>query len=156
MMNEETAKDADAVEAEYLRQERQAIQEEGGVMMLGTKIREARKRAGMNQAELGRRLGIHGNAIAQWETGCRNPKYETLKRIAAALNVSVESILECDRDAYTRRLEAEKRAAVEALKEHRICQECKHWGVGWAEPCMHCDFENNRFEWRGVPEEVVP
>ena len=28
MMNEETAKDADAVEAEYLRQERQAIQEE--------------------------------------------------------------------------------------------------------------------------------
>lgn len=125
-------------------------------MTRGDKIKAARKRAGIKQEELGRRLGISQHTISQWESGFRNPKLETMERIAAALDVPVGSLLEYDASFYTRRLEAERRAAVEALREHRICQECKHWGVGWAEPCLHCDFNNNCFEWRGLPEEVTP
>ena len=47
----------------------------------------------------------------------------------------------------------ERDAAVNSLKDDRICQECKHRDVGWKEPCMHCDYSDNHFEWRGVQKE---
>jgi len=50
-------------------------------------------------------------------------------------------------------LEAERDAAVADLKSYRCCHGCKHLGVGFNEPCLHCDFENNCFEWRGVQKE---
>lgn len=50
-------------------------------------------------------------------------------------------------------LEAERDAAVAELKNNRICQKCKHFNIGWNEPCLHCDGENNCFEWRGVQKE---
>lgn len=56
-------------------------------MTTGQRIKSARKIAGMTQGELGEKLGVSGSAIAQYETGNRNPKYDTLQRIAAALGV---------------------------------------------------------------------
>lgn len=50
-------------------------------------------------------------------------------------------------------LEAERDAAVADLKSYRCCHGCKHLGVGFNEPCLHCDFENNCFEWRGLQKE---
>ena len=57
---------------------------------------------------------------------------------------------ECETSA---KLEAELDAAVADLKSYRACHGCKHLGVGFDEPCLHCDFENNCFEWRGVQKE---
>lgn len=60
-------------------------------MTEGELIRQARKKAHITQEELGVKLGVSGSMIAQYETGKRKPKYETLERIAAALGVeSVE------------------------------------------------------------------
>ncbi len=56
-------------------------------MTTGQLIRAARKNAGMTQAELAQKLGISYVGISQWENDLRNPKPDTLKRIAAALNI---------------------------------------------------------------------
>lgn len=64
--------------------------------------------------------------------------------------------MEAERDDLKRtiqQLEAELDAAVADLKSYRCCHVCKHLGVGFNEPCLHCDFENNCFEWRGVQKE---
>lgn len=59
-------------------------------MLLGEQIQKIRKRAGLTQAELGRRLGVSGSMVGQWEGNHRAPKYETIARIAKALDVTVE------------------------------------------------------------------
>ena len=46
-------------------------------MTTGEKIKEARKKAGMTQAELGALLGVSGSMIGQWENDFRHPKLET-------------------------------------------------------------------------------
>lgn len=56
-------------------------------MATGHCIKEARKKAGMTQKELAKKLGIAYQTLAQWENNLRNPKMETLYRIAAALGV---------------------------------------------------------------------
>lgn len=61
-------------------------------MTTGERIKEARKRAGLTQKELADKLGISYVGISQWENNQRNPKLETLQRIADALGVDVETI----------------------------------------------------------------
>ena len=56
-------------------------------MTIGDRIKAARKKAGMTQAELANRLGISYVGISQWENNLRNPKIGTLKKIADALGV---------------------------------------------------------------------
>lgn len=58
-------------------------------MTTGQRIKEARKRANMTQAELARKLSIPFQSVSQWERDVRNPKYETLQNIAEALDVTV-------------------------------------------------------------------
>ena len=61
--------------------------------------------------------------------------------------------MEKDAVAYIQQLEAERDAAVADMKNSRDCQCCKHYDVKWDEPCVHCDHDNNFFEWRGVQKE---
>lgn len=61
-------------------------------MTTGGRIKAARKAAGMTQEELGKKLGVSGSSIAQYENNLRNPKIETLNRIASALDVSVDTL----------------------------------------------------------------
>ncbi len=62
-------------------------------MTTGQRIRAVRKEAKMTQEDLGQKLGISGSSIAQWENDLRNPKYETLQRIATVLRIPVDQIL---------------------------------------------------------------
>ena len=54
---------------------------------LGEAIKIARKQAGLTQKELGELLGITGVTMGQWETGRRQPRVESLRKIADVLNV---------------------------------------------------------------------
>ena len=56
---------------------------------VGCKIKSARKSKNLTQEELGRKIGVSFQAIAQWESGRRNPKYETLLKIADALETPI-------------------------------------------------------------------
>lgn len=58
-------------------------------MNIGEQIRNYRKKAGISQKELGERLEVSQQHIAQYENGKRIPKVETLEKIARALQVDV-------------------------------------------------------------------
>lgn len=61
-------------------------------MTQGDLLKVARKHAGLTQKELGQKLGVSGAAIAQYENNLRHPKYETLQRIAKALDVDITKL----------------------------------------------------------------
>lgn len=58
-------------------------------MTTGQRIQRARKKAGLSQRQLGEKLGLSASMIGQWENDLRNPKVETLQRIAKALNTHI-------------------------------------------------------------------
>ena len=60
---------------------------------LGTRIREARQRYGMSQAELARRIGISAVAMNQMELGETDPRASRITAIAETLHVSTDSLL---------------------------------------------------------------
>jgi DNA-binding XRE family transcriptional regulator len=60
---------------------------------LGARLRELRLAAGLTQAELARRTGIHRPNIARVEAGRHTPSLETLSRIANAIGVSTTYVL---------------------------------------------------------------
>jgi len=66
-------------------------------MTIGERIRAIRKEKGMTQNDLAARLGVSQAMITQYETRQREPKkMETVRKIAAALEVSVDMILDKD------------------------------------------------------------
>ena len=62
-------------------------------MTTGEKIRIARKNAKLTQTQLADELGVSQAMIGQYENGVRNPKYETLDRIARVLDVKISELL---------------------------------------------------------------
>lgn len=56
-------------------------------MDTGKKIKQLRKEKKITQSELGKRMGISQQQIAQYENGKLKPKLETLHRIADALQI---------------------------------------------------------------------
>lgn len=60
-------------------------------MML--KLRELRKNNGLTMKELGAEIGVAESTISQYETGKRQPDYETLLKIGEFFGVSVDYLL---------------------------------------------------------------
>ena len=56
---------------------------------MGLKIKKARINANVTQAELAHRLGVTAQSISQYERGVKIPKFDTLKKIATALEIKV-------------------------------------------------------------------
>ena len=61
---------------------------------LGARLRELRVAAGLTQAELARRTGIHRPNIARVEAGRHTPSLETLARLAQAIGVPTTRVLD--------------------------------------------------------------
>lgn len=60
---------------------------------MGFKIKEAREKENLSQAELARKSGVSQNLIARLESGSlTNTTTDTLFKISKALNVKVEQI----------------------------------------------------------------
>ncbi len=62
-------------------------------MTFGTKLKQARQKAGLSQEQLAEKLGVSRSAIAKWETDKGMPDIENLKIIAKFLDVSVDYLL---------------------------------------------------------------
>ena len=56
---------------------------------IGNIIKQARKKKGLTQSELGELMGITAVTVGQWETGKRIPKEETIERISEALDIDL-------------------------------------------------------------------
>ena len=63
-------------------------------MNIGERIKHIRKESGVTQKQLAEKLGMTQAAIVQFESEKSNPKIDTLKKIANALNVSVTDFLD--------------------------------------------------------------
>ena len=61
--------------------------------MLGQRISILRRRAGLSQSELARRLQISASALGMYEQGRREPSMDTLVAIAEQLQVSTDFLL---------------------------------------------------------------
>ena len=58
-------------------------------------LREARKKRGMSQAELARKAGVPQGVISYIECGrTKHPRIDTLQAIAAALQCTVDELLQ--------------------------------------------------------------
>ena len=60
---------------------------------VGGNIKKARQARGLSQDDLARIINTTKSAISRYESGKREPKYDTIKRIANALSVSVSYLL---------------------------------------------------------------
>ena len=57
------------------------------------RLKVLRKKAGLNQDELAEQVGVHINTVSRWENGIDTPKTLKLKRLASALHVSEDELL---------------------------------------------------------------
>ncbi len=58
-------------------------------MDAATTLRTARSRAGLSQTELARRAGTSQAAVSQYESGAKQPSFETLSRLLLAAGARV-------------------------------------------------------------------
>ncbi len=103
-------------------------------MGTGERIRSARKKRGMTQKQLGQACGIDEANIRKYEADRQNPKYETLQKIAAALNISVAELLGHEKGSLAHFFETgdkesawrrQMNLAFDELSEHGQCEAAK-------------------------------
>jgi transcriptional regulator with XRE-family HTH domain len=61
--------------------------------MFQERLKCARELRGWNQSELATRAGMPPSSIAHFESGSRKPSFDTLRRIANALEVTTDYLL---------------------------------------------------------------
>lgn len=61
-------------------------------MTLGSRIRSARRAAGLTQEQLAEKIGVSRQAVQAWETKGQPPKFENLAPLAKALGVSLSQL----------------------------------------------------------------
>jgi len=71
-----------------------------GSKSIGERIKAARQRAGLSQAELAAKMERPHQSIGQWERETSSPKFNSLVEIAEALGISVEELI-CGEKAET-------------------------------------------------------
>ena len=63
-------------------------------MTVAENIKRIRKEKNLTQKQLGEKCGMSESTLRQYEIGYRNPKLETIVRIAAALEISVFELMD--------------------------------------------------------------
>lgn len=79
---------------------------------IGKRIRQIRLQRDLTQEELGERANLHYSYIGQVERGDKIPSLKTLSKIAKALNVSLDYVLE---DVKTYEARPDTEAAINEL-----------------------------------------
>ena len=69
-------------------------------MISGDLLREARKRVGLTQAQLGQRVGRPQSSIARWERGDVKPSLETLRELIRACGLELTFAIANYDDSY--------------------------------------------------------
>ena len=70
------------------------MNEENAAERVGTRIRKIRKAKKWSQSDLGERVGLDADRIQKYENGARRPKYELTKKIAHALGVDTQALID--------------------------------------------------------------
>lgn len=60
--------------------------------MLKEKLKQARRNASLTQKEVAERMEISQQQYARWEQGLRNPKHETLEKLAEIFGTTSDAL----------------------------------------------------------------
>ena len=66
----------------------------------GENIRKAREEKGITQQTLADKLFVSRQAVSRWENGSRYPDLLTAKSLAAALDTTLDKLLDNDEDFW--------------------------------------------------------
>ncbi len=58
-----------------------------------SRLRGIREKRALNQAELAKRAGLQASAVSHFETGTRKPSFDNLRRLADALDVTMDYLI---------------------------------------------------------------
>jgi transcriptional regulator with XRE-family HTH domain len=58
-----------------------------------SRLQQVRKLRELNQEELGAKAGLPSSAISHFESGTRKPSFDNLKKLADALEVSIDYLM---------------------------------------------------------------
>src|SRR5262245_20517114 len=83
---------------------------------LGRRVREARERSGMARKLVARAAGMSERYLAQLEAGDGNSSIVLLRRVAAALGVSLAELVSAGTGSPEERAERRKRVALVGLR----------------------------------------
>jgi len=121
-------------------------------MTTGERIRAARKKAGLTQKQLSELTGIAEPTIRRYELGKLNPKYETVGKLAAAMNIPVSTVMPIDAnqgywtDRFLKGLQEQlanidNTDAVDAAFDMTIAADIAHGIIGFTfeDACYICD-----------------
>ena len=61
-------------------------------METGEQLRKIREFRGLSLAQLAKRSGVGQSTLSQWETGKHKPRFEQLKKVLDALNITHEQL----------------------------------------------------------------
>ncbi len=84
-----------------------------------SRIRQARRRAGLSQEELAKASGVSPATVVQVELGHRRPQGRTLRKLAAALGVEVAELIEEEDAAPKAQSRPSPEAPEDATEEER-------------------------------------
>jgi len=70
---------------------------DGAAFDFGKRLQELRQSRNLTQEAVAMRLGLQTKTISQYETNLREPKYDTLKRLATIYNTSIDYMLNHDK-----------------------------------------------------------
>lgn len=73
-------------------------------MLAGATLRELRIKAGLTQAEVGRRVGIPATVVSAYECGRRQPSLEVAGRIIEAMGFEARFVRVLDPEVQGRKL----------------------------------------------------
>lgn len=122
-------------------------------MTIGERIQEARKQAGLKQAELAEKLGVAVITIGQYERDKRQPRLEQLQAIAAALDIPLPELMgleQLDKNTWGRDAGPEVyRKIAENIQRH-------HGAQARANKAMERMTEDGRNKVADYAEDILP
>lgn len=78
-------------------------------MTMGERIKELRKKSGMTQTDLAKKLGVTKGTISTWETGNRTPSFDALDTMGELFEASMDYIMgKADVNSYRAMTEADE------------------------------------------------
>ena len=59
----------------------------------GNRLYQLRKKAGLSQSQLGKKIGVSNKAVSKWENGLAKPGLDIVHKLADVLSISVDDLL---------------------------------------------------------------
>lgn len=97
-------------------------------MTVGEMIKDLRKKAGLTQSELAKKMNVSASHISQYECGQRNPSINQLKKFADALNVTLDNFIVCRIDEIKENSEKADPDIVRQFSQAEFSEKLTHIG----------------------------